>query len=532
MAQSHPPSHDACDWSNNNEGEIQMKKRLVVLAAALAMGFAAKAALAQAPVIDGTADGAYGAALSVQNTNTQFGNAGNGDQINGGGGSEIDQVFAKISGGRLYVFVAGNLETNFNKLEVFIDSEAGGVNSISGAALPAGVDPFCCGGFAPPDGGNTNNTGALQRMQGLTFDAGFDADHYLTFAAGFETVSPNTPESLTFFALTSHYADLTDGVSGRKGALGMQLAQRGLPNVLRGTTADFDIDGDADGADFLIWQRNVNLVEANAPNRLVGNADGDDNPDPNVTNRDVDGDDLNIIKAAYGFQNTTATFGANYFAPQSQGIDNSNVLLGPALPGLSQGDLIDKIYALGPNGGATDNAGTGAVTRELEFSLPPIAGTTNAASHRNMDNIVDLQMALNNSNTAGVTGDAPYTSPATGNPADVVTGIEFSIPLSEIGNPAGPVKIFAFINGGGHDYAANQFSGAGILDANLGGNGFGGFTGDLSGVNMTDFAGDQFVTVSPPVATAVPEPGAVALASVALLSLGAIVRRQRAASAA
>src|SRR5215218_7404132 len=81
------------------------------------------------PSMDGkvTAGDGYGTALSVQNTNTQFGNAVLGDPVNGGGGSEIDQVFAKVEGGRLYVNVTGNLEWNFNKLEVFVDSKAGGI---------------------------------------------------------------------------------------------------------------------------------------------------------------------------------------------------------------------------------------------------------------------------------------------------------------------------------------------------------------------------------------------------------------------
>ncbi len=147
-------------------------------------------------------------------------------------------------------------------------------------------------------------------------------------------------------------------------------------------------------------------------------------------------------------------------------------------------------------------------------------------------------MAINNSNTAGVTGAAPFTLPTTdtdgglrpaGNPQDVLTGIEFSIPLSEIGYTSGPIKLFAFVNGGGHDYASNQFSGAGILDGNLGGNGFGGFTGDLSGVLMTDFAGDQFVTIpaaATTAASAVPEPGSVLLAGIALVAGLGILRRR------
>ncbi len=89
-----------------------------------------------AQIIDGQLDSMfYGPALSIQNTDTQFGDAGLPDVIDSGGGSEIDQVFARVDNGRLYVMVAGNLERNFNKLEVFIDSETGGSNQLDGAQL-------------------------------------------------------------------------------------------------------------------------------------------------------------------------------------------------------------------------------------------------------------------------------------------------------------------------------------------------------------------------------------------------------------
>ena len=211
---------------------------------------------AQSIVVDGALDAAYGSALSIQKTNTSFGNANSGDAVNGGEGSEIDGAFMAIEDGKLFVMLTGNLQPNRNKMEIFLDTEPGGVNEIVGAALPSGVDPFCCGGFAPPDGPNVGNVGALQRMNGLKFDAGFEADHYLTISHGFETGldDPNSPgDPISFWALSAHYADLTDGAQGSTAALGAQFAHRGQPNVLRGTTADTDIDGAVGGSEFLIW---------------------------------------------------------------------------------------------------------------------------------------------------------------------------------------------------------------------------------------------------------------------------------------
>ena len=452
------------------------------------------------PVMDGTADVEYGAALSTQNTNTQFGNATSGDPINGGGGSEIDQVFGYISGGRLYVTIAGNLETNFNKFDVFIDSEAGGSNIIDGGVLPAGVDQFCCGG----NGTDPNSTGALQRLTGLTFDAGFQADHFLTFTHGFEKLREGLPDQLQFYAMTAHYADLTNGVNGRNAALGMQLAQRGLPNVLRGTTADFDTDGNVDGGEFLTWQQNSGT--ATGATRAQGDADG---------NGAVDAADLATWQATFGFNVANAPFDGYYFAPQNPNADNSDALIGPTLPGLSPGDLIDKVYA---QGAGTVNGNL--VTRELEFSLP-IDGSdpTNTFKHRNMENIVDLQLAVDNSNIAGVSGNGPYDTPTTDDPQNVRTGIEFSIPLTEIGYTSGPIKLIAFVNNGGHDYLANQVSGEGVLFGNLGG---------LLPDFELEFPGNQFVTIPAPAVAAtaaVPEPAAALLVLSGLAALGVVRRR-------
>ena len=206
-------------------------------------------------MVDGIADTAYGTALSVQNTNTQFGDANTGDPVNGGFGSEIDQVFGKVANGRLYVMIAGNLEKNFNKMEVFVDSKAGGVNTIDGASLPTGVDAFCCGGFG-------TTSGALQRMNGLTFDAGFNADYLVTFSNGFESVGPftdpptNQRRETQFWAVSAHYADMTQGAAGAVVAAGVQYAYDGLPRVLR-FPGDYNDSGSVDAADYTKWRNTL-----------------------------------------------------------------------------------------------------------------------------------------------------------------------------------------------------------------------------------------------------------------------------------
>jgi hypothetical protein len=108
------------------------------------------------PTVDGTRDAEYGPAIAVQTVDTQFGDSTGG--IAGGG--ELDAGYAITAGGRLYVMLTGNIENNFNKVSVFLDSKAGGENVLTN------IPQY-----------DFNNVS--QNFGGLTFDSGFAADYHV-----------------------------------------------------------------------------------------------------------------------------------------------------------------------------------------------------------------------------------------------------------------------------------------------------------------------------------------------------------------
>jgi hypothetical protein len=95
----------------------------------------------------------YGAPLAVQGIETQFG-----DNF-----SELNAAYAGVQDGKLFLMLTGNIEGNFNKLNVFIDSSSAIVTNVLTAA--------------GNDGSNV--------MNGLTFDTGFEPDYHIIVRRGF-----------------------------------------------------------------------------------------------------------------------------------------------------------------------------------------------------------------------------------------------------------------------------------------------------------------------------------------------------------
>lgn len=126
----------------------------------LAIAIAASCAPALAVTLDGESTGDAYAVRSVQAVQTQFG-----DNF-----SELNAAYSAIDGGTLYLLLTGNLENNFNKLNVFIDSVAGGQNQIGAAANAGGTNP--------------ENDGWANAYNGFTFDTGFEADYLVILRNG------------------------------------------------------------------------------------------------------------------------------------------------------------------------------------------------------------------------------------------------------------------------------------------------------------------------------------------------------------
>ena len=103
-------------------------------------------------IVDGSRELSYGAAVSVQTIETGFGD----------NQSEWNAAYAHVENEKLYLFFSGNLEDNFNKLEVFLDAGDGVTSNVFASA---------------------GNDGSAS-MNGMTFDAAFTPDYHVILRRG------------------------------------------------------------------------------------------------------------------------------------------------------------------------------------------------------------------------------------------------------------------------------------------------------------------------------------------------------------
>jgi hypothetical protein len=178
-------------------------KRIALLAAAVV---GVSISNVSASIIDGLADASYGPAIIVQNTQTNFGDSNLGQPLFANG-SELNAAYAKVDGSNLLIVLAGNLQSNFNKLEIFIDSKAGGQNKLRGD------NPNV-------DFNGLNRMGDSGSGDGLQFDAGFAADHYITVTGG-NTGGGN-------YQLFANHADILTSGGGTGTFLGGSPLNSGL----------------------------------------------------------------------------------------------------------------------------------------------------------------------------------------------------------------------------------------------------------------------------------------------------------------
>jgi hypothetical protein len=173
-----------------------------IVLSAMAMSLIAGAAMAT-PVIDGVLDAGQYTQLGVQNTQTGFGTANIGDPQYANG-SALANMYYRIEGGNLYLFIGGNVESNFNKLELFFANGSAGQNTLRGDNPNVDFDGL-------------NRMGTGNSQPGLTFDAGFQATHYFTMSCGGGT-----------FGLYANAADLTPTGGGVGNYLGTNNGQGAL----------------------------------------------------------------------------------------------------------------------------------------------------------------------------------------------------------------------------------------------------------------------------------------------------------------
>jgi hypothetical protein len=475
-----------------------------------------------APTVDGTLDaGVYGAALALQTNRTGFGD--NTDATpTVANGNELDGAYAVISGGNLYLMLTGNQATDFTKIEVFIDSVAGGYNQLLETDTFPNVD---FDSLARLKGNSSVGVGAIG--PGLKFDAAFSADYYLTWGSG--------------GAPASHFPNFADLVTTTGGYLGSCVTGGGNGILAGGTNPS--------GIEIAIDDSNIAGVPASCPppagnpdtangsemdnvyayidtpsNTLyvfVGgnlrnnfskfhmffdmneNAEGQITIGGNaVSNVDIDFGALQ--RMGPGTEGPGVTFDSGFTADYWLGFTNGNNIevyanaavlrANGRIRGANQesydygafdgGDKTNfALYPINFDGTRLD-VQDGFTTDVFCSFGPRLSGDSLALTPLTPTGAPNkIRAAINNSNTAGVTETAVTGAAA------VNTGIELAFDLAELGwDGTSCIKIAAWM-GDNNSVISNQVLGGlpgGLTQTAL---------GEIRAVNFASIAGDQFITL-------------------------------------
>lgn len=139
--------------------------------------------------------------LATQDSATGFGDATVGNQSAivsaPDGGSELNQLYGRITGNSLEIGITGNLQANYNKLFIFFDAVPGGESTLAGDNQDAG-------------------NGEINQLAGLSFGNGATMDHGLRVEAG----NPDDFWGVNFFDLIDNTAF---SVASGRGAVDLPL---------------------------------------------------------------------------------------------------------------------------------------------------------------------------------------------------------------------------------------------------------------------------------------------------------------------
>ncbi|MEM9753464.1 MAG: PEP-CTERM sorting domain-containing protein [Planctomycetota bacterium] len=249
---------------------------------------------------------------------------------------------------------------------------------------------------------------------------------------------------------------------------------------------------------------------------LTGNVEGNFNKVSVFIDSKPGGENTLDGSLAYDFGDVASNFGGLTF---DSGFEADYHLFGRWGGGAFELDIVDRSAStagaeVGNFGAATTGVGTGIQSGTITAA----AGTATTGADGGTFLTEDVLFGFNNTNTAGVASGTAAADPVAA--AAVTTGLEFSIDLADLGNPGvgDTILIHAAYGNGDNNFHSNQIlGGLAAPQANLGGDGGGTFTGNLSGIDFNQFNGDQFFAV-----TVVPEP-----ATAALVGLGALAMLRR-----